>query len=105
MTVPTVWQDLYEREYPRLLRALAAMGGDADAAEDAAQEAGATLHGRRLGSFGDLSVLSFGRGKGVTGGGGGALLYGEPMFAAASAAFRRRDGERSPAGAGWRPTG
>lgn len=42
--------------------------------EDAAQGAGATLHGRRLGSLGDLSVLSFGRGKGLCAGGGGALL-------------------------------
>lgn len=33
------WRDLYEREYPRLVRALLAMGGDRDAAEDAAQEA------------------------------------------------------------------
>ena len=33
------WQDLYDLEYPRLLRALAAIGGDVDAAEDAAQEA------------------------------------------------------------------
>ncbi len=32
-------RELYEREYPRLLRALTAMGGDGDAAEDAAQEA------------------------------------------------------------------
>jgi perosamine synthetase len=42
--------------------------------EDAAQGHGASLDGRRLGSLGDLSVLSFGRGKGWTGGGGGALL-------------------------------
>lgn len=42
--------------------------------EDAAQSAGATLDGRRVGSFSDVAVLSFGRGKGVTGGGGGALL-------------------------------
>ena len=42
--------------------------------EDAAQGIGATLGGRRVGSFGDLSVLSFSRGKGMTGGGGGALL-------------------------------
>lgn len=33
------WRDLYEREYPRLLRALLALGADPDAAEDAAQEA------------------------------------------------------------------
>lgn len=42
--------------------------------EDAAQGAGAALDGRALGSFGNLSVLSFGRGKGITAGRGGALL-------------------------------
>ena len=36
MTVATDWRDLYEREYPRLLRALTAIGGDADAAADRA---------------------------------------------------------------------
>ena len=33
------WRELYDAEYPRLLRALLAIGGDSDAAEDAAQEA------------------------------------------------------------------
>ena len=33
------WRELYETEYPRLLRALLAIGGDPAAAEDAAQEA------------------------------------------------------------------
>jgi dTDP-4-amino-4,6-dideoxygalactose transaminase len=42
--------------------------------EDAAQGFGATWRGRWLGSLGSLSVLSFGRGKGWTGGAGGALL-------------------------------
>lgn len=42
--------------------------------EDAAQGHGATWQGRPLGSLGQISVLSFGRGKGWTGGGGGALL-------------------------------
>ncbi len=42
--------------------------------EDAAQGAGAALRGRPLGSFGDVVVLSFGRGKGNTAGRGGALL-------------------------------
>jgi len=42
--------------------------------EDAAQGSGATLHRRPVGSFGQLAVLSFGRGKGVTAGRGGALL-------------------------------
>ena len=42
--------------------------------EDAAQAVGTTVDGRPAGSFGSLSVLSFGRGKGLTGGAGGALL-------------------------------
>ena len=42
--------------------------------EDAAQAHGSTWRGRPVGSAGDLSVLSFGRGKGWTGSGGGALL-------------------------------
>jgi len=42
--------------------------------EDAAQGAGGTLGGVRVGSLASLSVLSFGRGKGITTGGGGALL-------------------------------
>ena len=46
--------------------------------EDAAQGLGATWKGRRLGTLGDLSVLSFGRGKGWTGGSGGAVLCRSP---------------------------
>ncbi|HEY7860011.1 MAG TPA: DegT/DnrJ/EryC1/StrS family aminotransferase [Gemmatimonadaceae bacterium] len=42
--------------------------------EDAAQGAWGSLSGTRLGAFGPLSVLSFGRGKGMTGSGGGSLL-------------------------------
>ena len=42
--------------------------------EDAAQGAHGRWQGRWSGSFGDLSILSFGRGKGWTGAGGGALL-------------------------------
>lgn len=42
--------------------------------EDAAQGSGARWQGRPVGSLGVMSVLSFGRGKGWTGGGGGALL-------------------------------
>lgn len=42
--------------------------------EDAAQAVGGELENRPLGALGDLGVLSFGRGKGMTGGGGGALL-------------------------------
>lgn len=42
--------------------------------EDSAQGLGGTYGDRPLGANGDLSILSFGRGKGRTGGGGGALL-------------------------------
>jgi len=42
--------------------------------EDAAQHAGGTIHGVRGGAQGTLGVLSFGRGKGLNAGGGGALL-------------------------------
>lgn len=42
--------------------------------EDAAQAHGSTYGGRPWGTHGDLAILSFGRGKGWTGGGGGALV-------------------------------
>ena len=50
--------------------------------EDSAQGAGGTLQGVRLGSIGDISVLSFGRGKGTTTGSGGAILIRTPELAA-----------------------
>lgn len=42
--------------------------------EDAAQGASGALLGARLGEIGDSAILSFGRGKGMTAGSGGALL-------------------------------
>ncbi len=42
--------------------------------EDAAQGIGGSYHGLPLGARGNFGVLSFGRGKGLTGGGGGLLL-------------------------------
>jgi dTDP-4-amino-4,6-dideoxygalactose transaminase len=79
--------------------ALAATHGAA-VIEDAAQGAGGALGGRLLGSFGPLTVLSFGRGKGVTGGGGGALLaFGAASDATAlTAGARRVAGESAGAG-------
>jgi len=59
-------------DWPRFA-ALVKAGG-AVPIEDAAQGAGGELSGRPLGGLGDLAVLSFGRGKGITGGRGGALL-------------------------------
>lgn len=50
--------------------------------EDAAQSHGSRWRGKPAGSFGHLTVLSFGRGKGWTGGAGGALLAREPERAA-----------------------
>ncbi|HVZ77798.1 MAG TPA: DegT/DnrJ/EryC1/StrS family aminotransferase [Gemmatimonadaceae bacterium] len=47
--------------------------------EDAAQGSGSTWHGRPAGHHAPLSVLSFARGKGWTGGSGGALLVREPL--------------------------
>lgn len=66
--------------------------------EDAAQGAGGTLDGRLLGSFGTLSILSFGRGKGTTGGNGGALLLRDASLADSFSNMRRKLGKR-PAGA------
>ena len=50
--------------------------------EDAAQGAGGTLRGLRLGSLADISILSFGRGKGATTGSGGAILVRTPVLGA-----------------------
>jgi hypothetical protein len=55
--------------------------------EDAAQGAGGTLGGQRTGTTGAMAIVSFGRGKGTTGGSGGALLarsdaFGERLDAA-----------------------
>jgi len=58
---------------PEPVRAAVATSG-AWLIEDAAQGASASLRGQPLGAFGDLAVLSFGRGKGITAGRGGALL-------------------------------
>lgn len=63
--------------------------------EDAAQAAGGVLHGRRVGSFGDVTVLSFGRGKGTTGGSGGALLARRRDLLDAARSARARLGPRN----------
>jgi dTDP-4-amino-4,6-dideoxygalactose transaminase len=62
--------------YPSDLAEVLRIGRDAGAVviEDAAQAVGATVRGRLAGTQAPIGVLSFGRGKGWTGGGGGALL-------------------------------
>lgn len=47
--------------------------------DDAAQGVGARFNGQVLGSIGDIGVLSFGRGKGLTSGRGGALLWNQNL--------------------------
>ena len=49
--------------------------------EDAAQGVGGMIGERPLGSLGDFGILSFGRGKGRTGGRGGALLANNAIAA------------------------
>lgn len=59
--------------YPADMIAVAKIAGEEGipVLEDAAQGAGGTLCDALLGSIGDVAVLSFGRGKGTTGGSGG----------------------------------
>lgn len=66
------------------LSALATSHGAA-LVEDAAQAQGAFWRGRRVGALAETSVLSFGRGKGWTGGAGGALLLRGDAAGAADA--------------------
>lgn len=51
--------------------------------EDLAMAQGATSHGQLVGQFGDCAVLSFGSGKIIDAGGGGALLTDDRSFAEA----------------------
>ncbi|MEX2048881.1 MAG: DegT/DnrJ/EryC1/StrS family aminotransferase [Gemmatimonadota bacterium] len=70
--------------------------------EDAAQGLGSGWGGREFGTFGDLTVLSFGRGKGWTGGGGGALLARGELGAAGLDEFERGVDRLPRPGAGAR---
>jgi perosamine synthetase len=84
------------------VRALAdAGGGGARVIEDAAQHAGGRLSGTRLGAFGPLSVMSFGRGKGTTGGRGGALLATAGAGAATTGAVEAAGRAMAAPAAGW----
>ncbi|MFQ5530749.1 MAG: DegT/DnrJ/EryC1/StrS family aminotransferase, partial [Gemmatimonadota bacterium] len=84
-------------DVPRMA-ALAARVG-AVLIEDAAQGVGGSIDERPLGVHGSLGVLSFGRGKGLTGGGGGAVLATDDIGRAALMAVGDRPAVGLP---GWR---
>lgn len=62
--------------------------------DDAAQAFGAREHGAWVGTRGRLGVLSFGRGKCVTTGDGGALVLGSPEEAERVGRWRERSSSR-----------
>jgi dTDP-4-amino-4,6-dideoxygalactose transaminase len=84
--------------YPADVPGVARIAADAGVSviEDAAQGTGGTLDGTRLGGLAPLSILSFGRGKGITGGRGGALVLRDTALAERAAALRLGDPPR-----GW----
>lgn len=67
--------------------------------DDAAQGVGASYDGLPLGVCGDIGVLSFGRGKGITAGRGGALVWMGNQFVSAE----HLQADTAPAGTGWIP--
>jgi dTDP-4-amino-4,6-dideoxygalactose transaminase len=73
--------------------------------EDAAQGHGAKWRGRPLGSLGEISVVTFGRGKGWTGGTGGAVLMRGPRSLTAAegleGGFSRESGDTLSLVAQW----
>ena len=68
----------YPADIPAMRKLTAAHG--VALIEDAAQAAGSRLSDRVAGGLGDLSILSFGRGKGTTGGRGGAVMASDSSW-------------------------
>ncbi len=83
-------------DVPSIARVAAASG--ALVIEDAAQAMGASLGGAPAGSLGSVAILSFGRGKGLTGGAGGAVLSNDARGDAIIARIRKVVNQPS---AGW----
>jgi dTDP-4-amino-4,6-dideoxygalactose transaminase len=77
-----------------------ASGASAILVEDAAQAAGAAIGGRPAGAYGQLAVLSFGRGKGTTGGRGGALLVHDASLSDPVTALESELGDAAGSAAG-----
>lgn len=86
--------------YPADVLGVRALAGErgVPVIEDAAQGAGGELRGRRLGSLGDLSLVSFGRGKGLCAAGGGALMTSDPRWVERIAPLQLSDGSRGFSG-------
>lgn len=93
----------YPADVPAV-RTLAARAG-ARVIEDAAQQAGGFLGATRLGAFGPLTVLSFGRGKGTSGGRGGALLGMGQADGSTIRAIEEWAASAGEASAGWGEVG
>ena len=82
----------YPADVPAVRRLAAAYG--VPVLEDAAQGAGGILADTRLGALGDLAILSFGRGKGLFGGRGGALMALTPEWSSRIEELQRRPARR-----------
>jgi 8-amino-3,8-dideoxy-alpha-D-manno-octulosonate transaminase len=76
------------------MAALLAVSGPAGVAviEDTAQSMGATLHGRRLGTIGDIGAFSMQLDKNITAGEGGVVVTGSESLALRAAAFQDQGG-------------
>lgn len=64
--------------------------------EDACQSHGASIHGVVAGGWGDISVLSFGGSKLISGGRGGAILTQDPRYDQRMRIYRERGNDAYP---------
>lgn len=68
--------------------------------EDCAQAEGATCAGREVGTFGDIAVFSFGKGKIVEAGGGGLVIVRNPRWSTSMEALSAHWRQSSDSAAG-----
>ncbi len=81
-------------DMPRLMELAHAHG--ITVIEDACQSVGATLHGRPLGAWGDVAVLSFGGSKLLSAGRGGAVLSYRAEIAQRIKLYQQRGNDAYP---------